>query len=242
MAAITATAAILGALANAGGALAAYKKNKENENDLLAQRSDIDRELATSAMDNIATQAYFKQMDRNREKAMAGIDNGIIAGGATAENALAQKQKLNESFDNAAQNFLINKENQKRGWLYDRRGLTREINANRAQQAQNWVTTASNVANAVGNLGEAYLDMDSPKVVEPKSEMAKANDNGSAIMANDDNKAVAADTAAKIDTMAQEAQAPILESLGAGPAPLNEPTPEDIERARKAKLTGNQGA
>ena len=207
----------------------AAKENKKTERSLLADRSDIDRELRTSALDSIGAQAYLKQMDRNREKAMAGIDNGIISGGATAENALAQKQKLNEQYDNAEQNFLINKDNQKRGWLYDRRQLDYALQRNNAQRAQNWVNIASNTANAIGNLGEAYLD------------------SGDKLLPDAAPAATDADAAAKAAATEQiQMQQPEATATPAEPQiqrELVKLAPEDeLEEERLRNLTGKQGA
>lgn len=134
------------------------QRNKQNERDLLAQRSDIDRELYTGALDSVGAQAYLKEARRVNEHNLQAIDNGIASGGYTAENALAAKQRLNESYDSNVANLLQQKEANRRGYFRDRMYLNNQINNQRAQQAQNWMTLASNVANAAGTLGEAYLE------------------------------------------------------------------------------------
>ena len=158
MAAISTALGIASLLASAGGSALAAKRNKQAERDLLAQRSDVDRELYTGALDSVGAKAYLKELDRQAQRNLQAVDNGVISGGQTAENALAQKQRLNETTSEAIDNLLVNKENQKRGYFRDKMVLTGAINENRAQQAQNWMTLAGNIANTAQNLGSEYLD------------------------------------------------------------------------------------
>lgn len=231
MAAVATALGVLSALASAGGALMGAQRNKQNERDLLAQRSDLDRELYTGALDSVGAQAYLKEARRVNEHNLQAIDNGIAAGGYTAENALAAKQRLNESYDSDVANLLQQKEANRRGYFRDRMYLNNQINNQRAQQAQNWMTLASNVAGAASNLGQAYLDNGDKLLPESTPATTDAD--------------AAAKAAATAQVQPQPAEAPAAPAAPAEPQVKSELVKfnpdEETEEERLRKLVGANG-
>lgn len=157
----------VGAAMNIASAIQAAKLQKQNEAALLAQRSEIDRELYQGALENTGARAYLKRLDEQRADALKGVDNATVATGATAENVLAKKDSLNRAEGDAIGNLLIQEEARKRGYIQDKAALTTAQMQMRNQQAQNWMTTSSNVSESFGNLAEAYLD-NGKNFIEPE--------------------------------------------------------------------------
>jgi len=160
----------VGAAMNIASAIQAARLQKRNEEALLAQRSEIDRELYQGALENTGARAYLKRLDEQRADALKGVDNATVATGATAENVLAKKDALNRAEGDAIGNLLIQEEARKRGYIQDKTVLTNAQMQMRNQQAQNWMTTASNVSESFGSLAEAYLD-NSKNSTEPEIEV-----------------------------------------------------------------------
>lgn len=152
--------ALLGAAASAGGSIAAMGRNREAQNDILGQRSDIDRELYEGALEGAGARAYLKELDRGARANMRGIENSVVSTGSTSENRLAQMNSVNELVDKAAGNLLQREEADRRYWFGQRSNVNARLGNIRAQQAQNWMNIAQNVAKTAGTLGEAYLDSD----------------------------------------------------------------------------------
>lgn len=154
--------AILGGLASAGGAAASESRNKQTEDSLLGQKSDLDREYYESALDDPGSQAYLKELDRISRDNVRGIENSVVSTGSTAENRLAQMNKANEVVDKAVSGLLQKEENRNERYFAQRNNVNAQLGNLRAQQAQNWMNIASNVAKSAGALGEAYLDDGGP--------------------------------------------------------------------------------
>ena len=154
--------ALLGAAASAGGSIAAMQRNRQTENDLLGQRSDIERELYEGALEGAGARAYLKELDRGARANMRGIENSVVSTGSTSENRLAQMNSVNELVDKAAGNLLQREEADRRYLFGQRSNANTQLGNLRAEQAQNWMNIAQNVAKTAGALGETYLDSDSP--------------------------------------------------------------------------------
>ena len=150
--------ALLGAAASAGGSIAAMGRNKQTENSLLGQKSDLDTEYYLGLLEDPGYKSYIKELDRQSRESLRGIDNSVVSSGATAENALAQKARSNELVDNAVGRAIQREEQNKKYYFSARNQLGNQLGTLRAQQAQNWMNIASNVAKSAGALGESYLD------------------------------------------------------------------------------------
>lgn len=154
--------AILGGLASAGGAAASASRNRQTEDSLLGEKSDLDREYYESVLDDPGSQAYLKELDRISRDNVRGIENSVVSTGSTSENRLAEINKANEIVDKAYGNLLQKEQDRQMNYFRLRNGLNRQIANERAQQAQNWMNIAQNVAKSAGALGEAYLDDGGP--------------------------------------------------------------------------------
>lgn len=152
--------AILGGLASAGGAAASASRNKKAEDSLLGQKSDLDREYYEGVLDDPGSKAYLKEIERISSDNVRGIENSVVSTGSTAENRLAQMNKANEVVDKAVSGLLQKEENRNERYFAQRNNVNAQLGNLRAQQAQNWMNIAQNVAKSAGALGEAYLDDD----------------------------------------------------------------------------------
>lgn len=150
--------AILGGLASAGGAVASASRNKKTEDSLLGQKSDLDREYYEGVLDDPGSQAYLKEIERISRDNVRGIENSVVSTGSTAENRLAQMNDANEVVDKAVSGLLQKEENRNERYFAQRNNVNAQLGNLRAQQAQNWMNIAQNVAKSAGALGEAYLD------------------------------------------------------------------------------------
>lgn len=168
MAAISSILAALGLAASAAGSVMGGIQNKKNENSLLGQKSDLDTQYYQGALENVGAKAYLRRLEEINKDNIDSINNAAVSNGSTVENSLAQKQAANETMSNAIGSLLQQEEARRQGYFQQRAGIEGQLSANRAQRAQNWVTLAGNVANAAGNLGEAYLDYEKPQMVKPR--------------------------------------------------------------------------
>ena len=148
----------IGAAASAGGSIAAMGRNREEEDSLLGEKSDLQTRKNLGLLEVPGYRAAMAEMDRTNRKNLLGIDNSAVSSGATAENKLAQKNAANEVMANAVGRAIQKEDENQKYFFSANNSLNRRLGELRAQQAQNWMNIANNVAQSAGTLGASYLE------------------------------------------------------------------------------------
>lgn len=160
------TAALIGAgVAAAGGAIGGAvnrSKAKNTMNSWYDYAEDYARTQAnTSVFDTAGGKALLKLSGRNAADNLDAINNMMVAGGGTMENALAARQSNNEARDKVNMQLLQADQNRRENWdrqLLNYKGQRADYNANSYMQAaQDWNQWGGQMASSLLSLGSTGL-------------------------------------------------------------------------------------
>lgn len=216
MAGLAAGASAIGSI----GSAVNRKKAKNTMNSWYNYAEDFaNTQRNLSTFDTPGGKSLLKIADRNYADNLDAINNRMVAGGATMENALAARQANNENRDKVNMQVLQSDQRRRDAWdnqLLNLKGQRAEYNANNyLQAAQDWSQWGGQMANSLMSLGSTGLLGGAGSVAGPASAVAAgvnpADVAGSG--ANVFNAAVAASQSPSIN-YAPIPKAPALGGLG----------------------------
>lgn len=163
---VLSTAALIGAGVAAAAGAAGGAINRKKGRDRQSAYYDYAEDLLNSQyyedpFSTIGGRALIKGAKQNAADAQDAINNRMVAGGATFENALAARQANNENLDKVGIQLLQADDVRRRGVQRDMLSLAgQRANAESSayyQAAQDWNQWGSQTANAFMSLGSTGL-------------------------------------------------------------------------------------
>ena len=162
---LSTAALIAGGLAATGGAVgSALNRARAREEETANYQRARDYLTSMYYRDPLSTasnKALLKTVRENYEDNLDGLNNRMVAGGATMENALAARQAQNEGLDKVYNQLLMGEDARRdridaqRMALDDRH--SQAVQSGYREAAQDWQSWGSQMANAAISYGSAQL-------------------------------------------------------------------------------------
>ena len=157
-------AGIAAAGATAGGIGSAANRRKAREEELESYRraqSLLNSEYYRDPLSTVGNQSLLKAAKQNHADGLDAINNRMVAGGATMENALAARQANNESLDKVYGQLLMGEDARRAGLRNQQMQLdarhSQAVQNGYLQAAQDWQSWGSSIANAALSYGSSTL-------------------------------------------------------------------------------------
>lgn len=155
LAAAGATAGGIGSAVNRRKAMEEENRNYQNAKDYLNSMYYRD------PLSTVGNRSLLKQTRENYADGLDALNNRMVAGGATMENALAARQANNENLDKVYSQLLMGEDARRDRIAAQRMQLDSQHSAavqnGYAQAAQDWQAWGSQMANAALSYGSASL-------------------------------------------------------------------------------------
>lgn len=149
--------AAAGALAAGGTLLNLIGNRKAAEATSRARQSaldHIDSEYYRDPTATIGNRALLKSLDERLDEQNRAMENRAVAGGATVENQLAARKANNQTVSSVYNNLLMGEDARRQALSAQRNQV---IQQGYLQDAQNWQSWGSTMANGMMSLGSAAL-------------------------------------------------------------------------------------
>ncbi len=163
---VLSTAALIGSAiaAGAGAAGSAYNRAKAREEENANYQRARDYLTSMYYRDPLSTasnKALLKTVRENYADGLDALNNRMVAGGATMENALAARQANNENLDKVYSQLLMGEDARRDRIDAQRMALdsqhSQSVQGGYLQAAQDWQTWGSQMANAALSYGSTGL-------------------------------------------------------------------------------------
>ena len=162
---LSTAALIAGGLAATGGAVgSALNRARAREEETANYQRARDYLTSMYYRDPLTTasnRALLKTVRENYADNLDALNNRMVAGGATMENALAARQAQNESLDKVYSQLLMGEDARRDRIDAQRMALdsqhSQAVQAGYREAAQDWQTWGSQMANAAMSYGSAQL-------------------------------------------------------------------------------------
>lgn len=158
-------ALILGGLSAAGGAVGSAlnraRAREEETANYQRARSYLDSLYYRDPLSTVGNKALLKTVRENYADGLDALNNRMVAGGATMENALAARQAQNESLDKVYSQLLMGEDARRdridaqRMALDDRH--SQAVQNGYREAAQDWQSWGSQMASAALSYGSSEL-------------------------------------------------------------------------------------